>query len=235
MHNGELAELETLLGHRFADRQWLEQALTHRSYRQESAAARNNERLEFLGDAVLTLLASEFLVARFPEWTEGQLSRSRARLVNAGSLSAAASRLALGRFLRLGRGEEKSGGRGKQALLADAYEAVVAAIYLDAGLGAATSFARRTLLEPALSDHPELLSRSDHKSALQEWLQARGRSPAEYLVVAESGPDHRKRFTVELCVEGERLAIAEGASKKEAEQAAAREALARLRGAAAGG
>jgi ribonuclease-3 len=234
MQHGELAELEALLGHRFTNRHWLEQALTHRSYRQESGAALDNERLEFLGDAVLTLLASEFLMARFPEWSEGQLSRSRARLVNGASLSAAASRLGLGGFLRLGHGEEKTGGRSKRALLADAYEAVVGAIYLDAGLATAGSFVRRTLLEPALAEQPELLSRSDYKSALQEWLQARGRPPAEYLVVAESGPDHRKRFTVELRVEGSCLAVAEGASKKEAEQAAAKEALARLRGVAPG-
>lgn len=229
MQQDELTELEALLGHRFTERRWLEQALTHRSYRQEAGSALDNERLEFLGDAVLTLLASEFLMARFPEWSEGQLSRSRARLVNGASLSVAASRLGLGRFLRLGHGEEKTGGRSKRALLADAYEAVVAAIYLDAGLEAAGRFARRTLLEPALAEHSELLSRADYKSALQEWLQARGQSPAEYLVVAESGPDHRKRFTVELRVQGSCLAVAEGASKKEAEQAAAREALAQLR------
>ncbi|MCL6567131.1 MAG: ribonuclease III [Acidobacteriia bacterium] len=231
MRDSELETLEARLGHRFASRQWLERALTHRSHSAEAdAAQQDNERLEFLGDAVLTLLASEFLIDRFPDWTEGQLSKGRARLVNAASLAAAARRLELGRFLRLGRGEEKTGGREKPTLLADAFEALIAAVYLDAGLAAAAEVARRALFEPALHEQPELLSRSDDKSALQEWLQARGRAPAEYCVVAESGPDHCKTFTVEVRIEGESVAVARGGSKKEAELAAAQQALDRLLG-----
>ncbi len=226
MQDCEREALEAGLGHRFANRQWLERALTHRSHSAESDPRRqDNERLEFLGDAVLTLLASEFLIARFPDWTEGQLSKGRARLVNATSLAAAARRLELGRFLRLGRGEEKTGGREKPTLLADAFEAVVAAVYLDAGLAAAAEVARRTLFDPALREQPGLLSRSDDKSALQEWLQARGRAPAEYFVVAESGPDHCKTFTVEVRIDGQPVAVATGGSKKEAELAAAQQAL----------
>ncbi len=231
MRDSELETLEARLGHRFASRQWLERALTHRSHSAESdAAQQDNERLEFLGDAVLALLASEFLIDRFPDWTEGQLSKGRARLVNTASLAAAARRLELGRFLRLGRGEEKTGGRGKPTLLANAFEALVAAVYLDAGLPAAAEVARHTLFEPALREQPEPLSRSDDKSALQEWLQARGRGPAEYFVVAESGPDHCKTFTVEVRIEGESVAVARGGSKKEAELAAAQQALDRLLG-----
>src|SRR5205807_5070148 len=140
---------------------------------------RDNERLEFLGDAVLELLASEYLLGTFPEWSEGQLSKSRARIVNASSLESAARRLRLGEHLRLGRGEEKTGGREKQTLLADAFEAVVAAVYLDGGLGAAREVLRRVLFEQALEERGERISESDRKSALQELLQGQGRSRSE--------------------------------------------------------
>jgi ribonuclease-3 len=185
----------------------------------------DNERLEFLGDAVLGLLASEYLLANFPEWSEGQLSKSRAQIVNAGSLEAAARRLHLGEHLRLGRGEEKTGGREKPTLLADAFEAVVAAVYLDAGLGAARGVLRRILFEHALEERGERIAESDRKSALQEYLQARGRPPAEYRLAGESGPDHQKVFQIEVWVSGECMARGEGNTKKEAEQRAARSAL----------
>lgn len=228
------------MGHRFTRIEWLEQALTHSSASGAGAlvrdsgaahrpsAAAHNERLEFLGDAVLGLLVTAFLVEAFPDWSEGKLSKSRARLVGERSLAAAAEQLDLGGFLRLGAGEEKTGGRRKQGLLADAYEAVVAAIYLDAGLEAAGQFVRGTLLETALREEPATLGLSDHKSALQEWLQARGNAPAVYRVVREMGPDHKKIFFVEVSVEGRALAGAEGRTKKEAEQAAARLALEQL-------
>ena len=228
-------QLEGRLGYRFVRPQLLRRALTHRSAPGEARLARDgekgeirhasNERLEFLGDAVLALLASEYLHESFPEWSEGQLSRSRARLVNAQSLGAAARRMELGRFLRLGRGEEKTGGREKSALLADAFEAVIGAIYLDGGLGAAREFLRRTLLEPAAKTDRERLAESDRKSALQEFLQGRGRPPAEYRLAAESGPDHQKKFQVEAWVQGTRLAAGQGTTKKEAEQQAAHRAL----------
>ena len=229
------ALLEQRLGHKFARPALLRDALTHSSAVPEiragqgesytAKAAVNNERLEFLGDAVLELLTSEYLLDAFPDWTEGQLSKSRARLVNAYSLEAAARRLHLGEHLRLGRGEEKTGGREKQTLLADAFEAVLAAIYLDAGLSAAREVLRRTLFEQALEEAGERMAESDRKSALQELLQSRGQVPAEYRVVVESGPDHQKIFKIEVWVNGSRVASAEGGTKKEAEQRAARKAL----------
>jgi ribonuclease-3 len=233
------AALEERLGHKFSNRGLLEQALTHSSAIPElrgasteapgdSAYLSDNERLEFLGDAVLELLASEYLLAAFPEWSEGQLSKSRARIVNAGSLESAARRLRLGEHLRLGRGEEKTGGREKQTLLADAFEAVVAAVYLDAGLGAARELLQRILFAQALEERGERIAESDHKSALQEFLQGRGQAPAEYRLAGESGPDHQKTFRVEVWISGERLARGEGSTKKEAEQQAARSALEQL-------
>lgn len=235
----EQAELEGVLGHRFRRREWLELALTHSSRRPELRAGKaredrggeahqDNEKLEFLGDAILGALVSEYLVMAFPDWSEGQLSKSRAKLVRAAALHAAACRLGLGQYLRLGRGEEKTGGREKPAVLADAYEAIVAAIYLDAGLDAARSFVRRTLLEQAVAAEAHRLGHADHKSGLQEFLQGRGLPPAEYRVVSESGPDHRKTFVVEVRVAGQAVASGTGKSKKEAEQAAARLALERL-------
>ena len=227
------AELEAALGHRFRRREWLERALTHSSRRPEldaGKASEDNEKLEFLGDAVLGALVSEYLLTRFPDWSEGQLSKSRARLVRAGSLHAAARRLGLGQHLRLGRGEEKTGGREKPAVLADAYEAVVAAIYLDAGLDAARNFVRRSLLEEAIGTEAHRLGQPDHKSELQEFLQAGGQSPADYRVVRETGPDHRKTFVVEVRVAGRAVASGAGKTKKEAEQAAARLALEQLLG-----
>src|ERR1700682_2660168 len=232
-------QLENRLGHKFARPLLLEHALTHSSAKSEvrpehiddaarDAPLQDYERLEFLGDSVLELLASEYLLAKFPEWREGQLSKSRARLVNAQSLDAAARRLRLGEHLRLGRGEEKTGGREKQTLLADAFEAVLAAIYLDAGLAAAREVLRHTLFEQALEEAGERMAESDRKSALQELLQSRGQLPAEYRVVGQSGPDHQKIFRIEVWVNGSRLASAEGGTKKEAEQRADRKALALL-------
>jgi ribonuclease-3 len=231
--------LEERLGHKFSSKELLERALTHSSAVPElrgsgaeeqisASLPRDNERLEFLGDAVLELLASEYLLASFPEWSEGQLSKSRARIVNAGSLEAAARRLRLGDHLRLGRGEEKTGGRDKQTLLADAFEAVVAAVYLDAGLGSVRELLRRLLFEQALEERGERISESDRKSALQEFLQGRGQPPAEYRLAGETGPDHQKVFQVEVWINGERMARGEGSTKKEAEQRAARSALEQL-------
>ncbi|HYL84373.1 MAG TPA: ribonuclease III [Candidatus Angelobacter sp.] len=233
------AALEERLGYRFSSRELLERALTHSSAIPElrgslseeagnASVPKDNERLEFLGDAVLELLASEYLLANFPEWTEGQLSKSRARIVNASSLEAAARRLHLGEHLRLGRGEEKTGGREKQTLLADAFEAVVAAVYLDSGIGAARSVLRKVLFEQALEERGERIAESDRKSALQEYLQARGRLPAEYRLAGESGPDHQKVFEIEVWINGECLAKGEASTKKEAEQRAASSALEQL-------
>jgi ribonuclease-3 len=229
-------QLEERLGRKFQNPELLQRALTHSSAVPEMRSVdatnlpppENNEQLEFLGDAVLDLLASEYLVEKFPKWSEGQLSKSRARLVNAQALELAARRLRLGEHLRLGRGEEKTGGRNKPALLADAFEAVVAAIYLDAGLAAAKEMLRTALFESALEERGGNLFEADRKSALQEFLQGRGKTPAEYRLAAESGPDHHKTFQVEVWVEGSCMASGQGNTKKEAEQRAAGIALERL-------
>lgn len=197
----------------------------------ELSAPEDNEKYEFLGDAVLTLVVSESLLGLFPAWREGQLSKARASLVNAGSLAEAARRLNLGNHLRLGRGEEKTGGREKPAILADAYEAVVAAIFLDGGLDAARRFIDRTLLGAALEENAQpggRLGQPDHKSRLQEFLQARGWPAAEYRVLSESGPDHRKVFEVEARVVGRATAEGHGKTKKEAEQVAAYGVMAQI-------
>ena len=238
MRNADAA-LEERLGYKFTNRELLDRALIHSSAIPELRGASgdasgdsthlsDNERLEFLGDAVLELLASEYLLAAFPEWSEGQLSKSRARIVNASSLESAARRLHLGEHLRLGRGEEKTGGREKQTLLADAFEAVVAAVYLDSGLSAARGLLQRVLFEQALEERGERIAESDRKSALQEFLQGRGQAPAEYRLAGESGPDHQKTFQIEVWINGECLARGEGSTKKEAEQQAARSALEQL-------
>jgi ribonuclease III len=227
---------EDRLGHKFQNPELLGRALTHSSALPELRAAdaesvepaEDNEQLEFLGDAVLDLLASEYLLEKFPKWSEGQLSKSRARLVNAQALELAARRLNLGEHLRLGRGEEKTGGREKPALLADAFEAVVAAIYLDAGLAAAKEMLRTTLFESALEERGSSLFETDRKSALQEFLQGRGKPPAEYRLAAARGPDHHKTFQVEVWVDGACMASGQGSTKKEAEQRAAGTALERL-------
>ena len=239
MAHSEDEQLQERLGYRFRDPKLLVTALTHSSAVPElrsaaeslgdnSAAIQDNERLEFLGDAVLDLLASEYLVSRFPQWSEGQLSRSRAYLVNAQALVEAARRLGIGEFLRLGRGEEKTGGREKAALVADALEAVVAAIFLDSGLDAARDLLKRLLFEHALEGGGEHIADSDRKSALQEFLQSRGKPPAEYRLAREEGPDHQKLFHIEVWSHGECLAGGDGSTKKEAEQKAARAALERL-------
>ena len=228
MAAGEIAELESVIGYRFRDPRLLLRALTHSSRVPERDAddpAEDNEKLEFLGDAVLELVVSEELVRVFPSWGEGKLSKSRARLVNAAALSLAAQRLGLGHHLRLGRGEEKTGGRFKPALLADAYEAVIAAIYLDSGLEAARGFVNRSLVEGAMTAEAERLGRTDHKSALQELLQSRGIAPGSYHIVEETGPDHQKMFRVEVRISGNVTAVGAGKTKKEAEQLAAVAAL----------
>jgi ribonuclease III len=227
----EIADLESLLGHQFRDPRWLHQALMHSSRIPERAAcepAESNEKLEFLGDAVLELIVSEELVRAFPDWSEGQLSKSRARLVNATAISLSAQRLGVGKYLLLGRGEEKTGGRTKPALLADAYEALIAAVYLDGGLEAARGFVRRSLVEGEIAVEAERLGHTDHKSALQEFLQSRGMTPGAYHVIAETGPDHQKTFRVEVRIGGQVTAIGCGRTKKEAEQSAAIAALIQL-------
>ncbi len=225
----EFDELQTRIGYRFRDHGLLEHALTHKSRAAEdvSGGVADNESLEFLGDAVLGLVVADALFHQYPGYDEGQKSKVKAAVVSTQSLARHAEEIRLGDHLILGRGEEKTGGRFKPALLADAYEALIAAIYLDGGLEAAADFLRRELKEAIDAGSAQTLVR-DYKSALQERLQALGRSLPEYRVSGETGPDHRKIFSVEVVVNGEVLGTAVGKAKKEAEQEAAREAMLRL-------
>src|SRR5688572_10476956 len=226
----EFEGLQERLGYRFRDRGLLEHALTHKSRAAEDATGgvADNESLEFLGDAVLGLVVADMLFRKYPEYNEGQKSKIKASVVSTQALARRAEQIQLGEHLLLGRGEEKTGGRFKQALLADGYEALIAALYLDGGLPAAAGFLERELTEAIESGAGEQVVGQDYKSALQERLQALGRLLPDYRVTAESGPDHRKQFTIEVVVAGDVLGTASGKAKKEAEQEAARLALERL-------
>jgi ribonuclease-3 len=229
----ELEPLERRIGYRFKDRGLLEHALTHRSRVHEDASGGvfDNESMEFLGDSVLGFVIADMLFREFPQHNEGQKSKLKASLVSSVSLARLAELLDLGQFLILGRGEEKTGGRRKHAIIADCYEALIAAVYLDGGTEAARGFIEREfkdLIAEARITGAEASFTDDWKSALQEWLQSRGRGLPAYRLAGEVGPDHRKSFVVEVVVEGQPVASAEGRSKKEAAQAAARAALEKL-------
>ena len=226
----EFDDLQRRIGYRFRDRGLLEHALTHKSRAAEDASGgvADNESLEFLGDAVLGLVVAEALFRKYPGYNEGQKSKIKASVVSTQSLARHAERMLLGEHLLLGRGEEKTGGRFKQALLADGYEALIAAIYLDGGLEAAAGFLERELNDAIEEGSGQTVVGDDYKSALQERLQALGRPLPEYRISGEAGPDHRKVFSIEVLVAGEVLGSATGRAKKEAEQEAARLALARL-------
>lgn len=229
----ELEPLERRLGYRFKDRGLLEHALTHRSRVHEDASGGvfDNESMEFLGDSILGFVIAAMLFREFPQHNEGQKSKLKASLVSAASLARLAEQLDLGQFLILGRGEEKTGGRHKHALIADCYEALIAAIYLDGGIEPAQRFIEEqfaSLVVEARKTGAEASFTDDWKSALQEYLQAKGRGLPAYRLAAELGPDHRKRFVVDVVVDGETIASAEGRSKKDAAQSAARAALEKL-------
>jgi ribonuclease-3 len=225
-----LHRLQDSIGYEFQNPQLLLEALTHSSYAQETPGrCRDNEQLEFLGDAVLNFLVSVALVNAFPEWEEGRLTRARSRLVAAAHLGRVGMRLELGAYLRLGRGEEKTGGRNKSALFVNALEALVAALFRDGGLEAAEGFVARFILPADLAAAGDELFSVDYKSALQEFLQSVRKSPAEYRVVEETGPEHQKTFTVEVRASENVVARGQGTSKKAAEQEAARIVLERLR------
>jgi ribonuclease-3 len=226
----ELEPLERRIGYRFRDRGLLEHALTHRSRVQEDASGGvfDNESMEFLGDSVLGFVIADLLFRQFPQHNEGQKSKLRASIVSATSLARLGERIDLGAFLILGRGEEKTGGRRKHALIADCYEALIAAIYLDGGIEAARGFIERQfadLIVEARRSGVHAAFTEDYKSALQEWLQSHDRGLPSYRLAAEIGPAHRRRFDVEVLVDGEPIARAEGKTKKEAAQAAAKQAL----------
>jgi ribonuclease III len=251
MKSREIMTLETSLGYQFQRPELLEQALTHSSQARELEALGDgasgagsfrgdNEILEFLGDAVLGLVTSEALFHRFPQFQEGHLSKLRAHLVGQRHLLHVAERLQIGHYMRLGRGEEKSGGRNKASLLVDSLEAILAALYLDGGWTVARDFILREIVEPELA-HMKLETSAipvmDFKSALQEALQARGGPQPVYALVKEEGPEHKKTFTVEVRLPepdsgarevGQFVGRAQGATKKRAEQEAARQALEHL-------
>jgi ribonuclease III len=226
----DLADAGARLGYAFRDRGHLEHALTHKSRAAEdpSGGVVDNESLEFLGDAVLGFVIADLLYQEFPEFSEGPKSKAKAALVSTATLAVISRDLGLGDDLLLGRGEAKTGGRAKPALLADVLEAVIAAIYLDGGLAPARAFIERTWRPHLDAIRGSGAHHGDPKSALQERLQASGRSLPNYRVVQESGPDHDKRFQVECAVDGVVISTGSGRTKKEAEQDAARLALAAL-------
>jgi ribonuclease-3 len=227
----QLEELERRLGYAFTDRSLLLRALTHKSAASEQplgygAPSTDNEQFEFLGDAVLGFIASDYLMRRFPGYGEGVLSRLKAHVVSSAFLYQASDELGIGGHLLLGRGEELSGGRAKRALLANAMEAIIAAIYLDAGLEPCRQFVERELLSRLrLDESPSAPLPLDSKSALQELAQSKGLPMPRYVIVRESGPEHSKTFTVEVRVGKDFVARAEGHSKKAAGQKAAQAVL----------
>jgi ribonuclease-3 len=226
----EFEPLERTIGYRFKDRGLLEHALTHRSRVHEAASGGvfDNESLEFLGDSILGFVIADLLFREFPQHNEGQKSKLKASIVSAVSLARLGERINLGDFLILGRGEERTGGRRKRALIADSYEALIAAIYLDGGIEPARAFVERQfaeLIEQARRTGALAAFTADYKSTLQEWLQSHDRGLPVYRLAAEAGPAHTRRFEVEVLIDGEPVARAEGRSKKEAAQEAARLAL----------
>ena len=220
-----MESLEKKLQYSFSRRELLEEALNHSSYANEhrSAGISSNERLEFLGDSVLGFVTAEFLFKTYPRLPEGDLTRIRAALVCEQSLYEVARMLELGQYLKLGKGEEAGGGRERQSILADAVEAVFAAVYLDGGMEQIRSLIHRVLLSRA----PAAEERKDYKTTLQEIVQRRIGQQLTYHMMEESGPDHNKTFIFEVRLNGEPIGRGGGHSKKEAEQAAARDALAK--------
>jgi len=225
-----LSDFQSRLGYAFRDPALLARALTHRSFTNEHRDLRspNNERLEFLGDTVLGFVVGEYIYHSFPNLQEGALSKIKAHLVSASMLSAKARELGIGRFLRMGAGEARSGGAEKLSLLADAFEAVVAAVYLDGGLQAAEKLVRGVFTPDVVGIDIGDLSFHDYKTALQECAQSLGLPLPEYRVVDEYGPDHEKAFVVEAFWDGIAFAYGKGTSKREAQRKAAKEALKKL-------
>lgn len=233
----DLDALEEILAYSFDERPLLKRAVTHRSWAHEQVAPGNedearrlhNEALEFVGDSVLGLIVADYLFQSYPDVTEGELSRMKHRLVSAPTLAEAAVRLNVGQFLRVGHGEEKSGGRRKRALLADLFEALLGAIFLDGGLTAATDFLHHALGNELMSANPADAAAADYKTLLQETLQAEHRGAPQYNVIDTSGPPHRRVFHVELSWQGGTVR-GEGRTIKAAETIAARLALDEIAG-----
>ena len=224
-----MTALEERLGYSFRNRALLETALTHSSYANENRASGIvcNERLEFLGDSVLGVTVAVFLYRHFPDMPEGRMTRLRAELVCEQSLHRVALELHLGDYLRLGKGEEHNGGRKRASILSDAVEAVTAAMYLDAGMETAAGFIHRCLLDDVRAI--ETPTFTDYKTSLQELVQRHSGQVLSYELVGEEGPDHAKTFRVQVCLNGDPIGRGTGRTKKEAEQAAAANALEALR------
>ena len=229
----DLDQLQECLGYSFQDRSLLEQALTHKSYGYElnpdlHLALRDNERLEFLGDAVLQLILSDLLVCSFPDYDEGNLTKTRAALVNEKSLSEMGLALGLPKLVRLGKGEQLTGGRDKASIVSDAFEALMGALYLDGGFDNARSIIKK-LFSPLMQNAESPLFHSDFKSLLQEFAQGSEGVIPVYRILKSVGPDHARVFQVEVSLSGRVLAVASGASKKRAEQNAAKISLDQLK------
>lgn len=218
---GNREKLQAQIGYRFSDPLLIDEALTHRSYANEQRTrCADNERLEFLGDAILGLVIAEELFNGEPQRSEGELSRLRSELVNAGTLAQLARQIDLGASLKLGRGEVKAGGSDKENILADAFEALLGAIYREAGIAAARTVILK-LFTPVMIEKMQQRGNSDYKSQLQEYLQSLQQAPPEYVLIETVGPEHDRTFVVEARTSGQMLGVGRGRSKKEAEQVAA--------------
>lgn len=222
-----MKELEQKIGYTFQDKKLLAKALTHSSYANEKKLGKLgcNERLEFLGDAVLELISSHYLFERFPDLPEGELTKKRASLVCEPSLAYCARAFGLPKYLLLGRGEDMTGGRNRDSIVSDATEALLGAIYLDGGFASAKEFVLNFILNDM--EHKQLFY--DSKTILQELVQENGRQPVEYMLLKEEGPDHNKQFTVSAVVNGEAMGTGTGHTKKAAEQAAAYQAIRKMK------
>jgi ribonuclease-3 len=219
-----MKKLENNLNYKFNNIELLKNALTHSSFANESHNQKSsNERLEFLGDSVLSIIVSDYLYKNYPDMPEGQLTKLRASLVCEKSLHAFAKELCLGDFLILGKGEEQTGGRTRVSILADAFEAVLAAMYLDGGMEVARKHVMRFVLEELKSADDDVFK--DYKTSLQEIIQRNPEERLTYILIAESGPDHDKCFTVEVKLNSNVIGTGSGKSKKQAEQMAAKQAL----------
>ncbi len=221
-----LEEFEKIIGYEFQNTGLLRQALTHSSFANEHKMKKtfNNERLEFLGDAVLEIICSEFLYIGHPDWAEGVLTKQRASIVCEQTLAFCARAVSLGRFLYLGKGEDLSGGRERNSVLSDAFEAVIGALYLDGGFAGAKAFVERFVL--ANIEHTKLFV--DSKTILQEMIQGKSLGELSYLLLKEEGPDHNKMYTVAACVNGQQYGTGRAHTKKAAEQEAAYQTILQL-------
>lgn len=218
-----MQEIERKIGYTFKDKSLLRTALTHSSYANELHRGKNNERLEFLGDAVLSIVVADYIFHLYSDKTEGELTKLRASLVCEPTLAGYARQIGLGHKLLLGKGEQHSGGYDRPSILADAFEAVIAAIYLDGGMEEARSFVLRFTKNEI--EHPAVRRTADYKTTLQEIVQQNEGERLEYVLVGESGPDHNKHFVAEVHLNSNVIGKGGGRSKKEAEQQAARAAL----------